>query len=392
MKLLMIGLAFALLQPWGAADANVQPTLVIVSTTLNSTLNFFDAETLGQTQPPLPSKGLGPVRLWTETIDGHPYLFAANHGVVTGSLGVFDLTDRSLVLELPASPFPARAGSVGVVAGTATVGEREVPVAFVTNTWFALGGCSFPNGSVTGFDLSLLNTAGLALPIGTVDMDAPIPWAVSLDEAGGTAHVSSNCGDSLTEIAITDDGGLALSEGTQRATGDGADGTIFDPERGLNYTVNIAGDSLIAHDTASNVSTTISLPGTGPIDINLADTPGGGSYVLTSNGDDDSVSLIDRDLVAACIVAESPTCDAEVARLGTGVPDGQPEGVAYDPESNSIFVVNKPILGPSLTAIRLTEDPLGVASTQTEPLNILGQTGPPIPSLIAFDVAVQPGV
>ena len=84
---------------------------VIVSTTLDSTLEIFDADSLAELQPPLPSKGGGPVRLWVQTFDGKEYLLAANHGALLGSVGVFDLS-REQVMELPLSPFPARAGSV----------------------------------------------------------------------------------------------------------------------------------------------------------------------------------------------------------------------------------------------------------------------------------------
>src|SRR5207244_5462697 len=53
---------------------------VIVSTTLNSTLEIFDADSLAELQPPVPSKGGGPVRLWVQRFDWKEYLFAANHG------------------------------------------------------------------------------------------------------------------------------------------------------------------------------------------------------------------------------------------------------------------------------------------------------------------------
>ena len=86
---------------------------VIVSTTLDSTLAIFDADSLAELQSPLPSKGGGPVRLWVQNFDGRDYLFAANHGAVLGSVGVFDLSGEQ-VMELPLSPFAARAGSVGI--------------------------------------------------------------------------------------------------------------------------------------------------------------------------------------------------------------------------------------------------------------------------------------
>src|SRR2546428_11242385 len=98
---------------------------VIVSTTLDSTLEIFDADSLAEFQAPLPSRGGGPVRLWVETFDGKDYLFAANHGAALGSVGVFDLSGEE-VAELPLSPFPARAGSVGIAAGELSVDGMPV--------------------------------------------------------------------------------------------------------------------------------------------------------------------------------------------------------------------------------------------------------------------------
>src|SRR5205823_7154686 len=69
---------------------------VIVSTTLDSTLAIFDADSLAELQSPLPSKGGGPVRLWVQNFDGKDYLFAANHGAVLGSVGVLDLSGEQV--------------------------------------------------------------------------------------------------------------------------------------------------------------------------------------------------------------------------------------------------------------------------------------------------------
>src|SRR5437773_9516640 len=110
---------------------------VIVSTTLNSTLEIFDAGSLAELQPPLPSKGGGPVRLWVQKVDWKEYLFAANHGAALGSVGVFDLSGEQ-VTELALSPFPARAGSVGVAAGELTVRPTRVAGLFATDTHAAV--------------------------------------------------------------------------------------------------------------------------------------------------------------------------------------------------------------------------------------------------------------
>lgn len=383
--------ALITLLPFGPIRATEGPgSRVIVSTTLNSTLQFFDAASLQELQPPLPSKGLGPVRMWVEHVgvdldtDPMPYLFVANHGALTGSLGIFDLSG-DVVLELPASPFPARPGPVGVVAGHVTLPTRTVPMAFVTNTWFALGGCGMPNGSVTGYDLSLLGLLGVATEVGTVELANPIPWGVSLDGAGARAHVSSNCGASITDIDITDDGGsIALAAGAERGAGAGADGTIFDDQTGINFTVNIDASGITAHDTSTGATTTVDLPGARPIDITL-----GGPWAITSNGGNDTVSLVDRAAVATCLMAMAPTCSPPVHTIATGVADGAPEGVAYDPASERIFVVNKPIGGPSLTVIQVRDPVETSGPIQTIPLTALGQALPQAPALIAFDVVVQ---
>src|SRR5207237_10874906 len=112
---------------------------------------------------------------------------------------------------------------------------------------------------------------------------------------------------------------------------------------------------------------TVGLPGAAPTDVTRADSPGGHHWVITSNGSDDSVSLIDRDRIAECIYGVPPTCLApEMLRVPTAVAGGAPEGVAYDAATNRIFAVNKfPLGSPSLSAIQITEPadgpPSGVA-------------------------------
>src|SRR5947199_10361312 len=321
---------------------------VIVSTTLDSTLAIFDADSLAELQSPLPSKGGGPVRLWVQSFDGKDYLFAANHGAVLGSVGVFDLSGEQ-VMELPLSPFPARAGSVGIAAGERSVGATQVPTVFVTNTQSAAAavaglGCSLPNGSVTAYDASVLSTVGLLQEIGTVDVSAPIPYAVSVDPAGARAFASTNCGDALDTLTVAGSGAdgssLVLTRTATRSTGASPDGTIYDGARGLNYTANIGGDSLSVHDAQSrDALLTVDLPGAGPIDVTLGDSPGGHHWVITSNGSDDSASLVDRDRIAECIYGLPPTCLApEVVRTPTAVAGGAPEGGAYAAATKRSFV------------------------------------------------------
>src|SRR5438094_330977 len=273
---------------------------VIVSTTLDSTLAIFDADSLAELQSPLPSKGGGPVRLWVQNFDGRDYLFAANHGAVLGSVGVFDLSGEQ-VMELPLSPFAARAGSVGIAAGELSVGATQVPTVFVTNTQSAAAavaglGCSLPNGSVTAYDASVLSTVGLLQEIGTVDVSAPIPYAVSVDPAGARAFASTNCGDTLDTLAVTGSGadgsGLVLTRTATRSTGASPDGTIYDGAWGLNYTANIGGDSLSVHDAQSpDALLTVDLAGAGPIDVTIGNSPGGHHWVITANGSDGARSL-----------------------------------------------------------------------------------------------------
>jgi len=384
-----------------AADSRV-----IVSATLNDTLEFFDAATLEEVQPPLASKGGGPIRLWVDAFDGHPYLFAANHGVVNGSVGVFDLSG-DLVSELPLSPFPSRAGSVGIAAGTMRVGGVEAPMVFVTNTYSAVLavaglGCSLPNGSMTAFDASLLTTAGLLQEIGTVDLSGAVPYAVSADRDDGLAFATSNCTDTLDTItlgrneAVPADTPLAgrftLARSATRATEASPDGTIFDTVGGHNFTVNISGGSVSVHDAATAAAlTTVPLGGGAhPIDVTLADSRRGRRWLVTSNGSGNSVSLVDRDVIQTCIWHRQASCpQAEVLQVPTK-PGGEPEGVAYDPATNRIFAVNKyPIGSPSLSVVQIDEGAtLAGSEIDQVPLGAIGASAP-IPALIAFDVVVQ---
>ncbi len=384
---------------------------VIVSATLNSTLQFYDSDDFHELQPPLPSRGGGPVRLWVQEVGGKPYLFAANHGAVIGSLGVFDLSG-ALATELPLSPFPAGPGSVGVVAGELRVGDSGVPMAFVTNAISAVVGitplgCMLPKGSVTGFDLTLLSTAGLAQPIGTVDVSSPVPYAVSFDGGDGLAFVSGNCAGTLDTIEVKETGSVpsdlplaarfSMTKKTPpRAVGSGPDATLF--AGGRSYTNNITEGSITVYDATSPTPlTTVPLKradgkSAGPIDANLADTPGGRHLIVTSNGSDDSVSLIDRDVIESCILAvggpKADCAEAEVLRVKTAVPGGAPEGIDYDPVTNRIFTVNKTIGSPSLSVIQLSEDLHSGADIHRIP--IVGiDAAAPVPALIAFDVVVQ---
>src|SRR5882724_4405014 len=229
LPLVMAGLVTTALSAQGGSR-------VIVSTTLDSTLEIFDADSLAELQSPLPSKGGGPVRLWVQNFDGKEYLFAANHGAVLGSVGVFDLSAEQ-VMEVPLSPFAARAGSVGIAAGELSIGATQVPTVFVTNTQSAVAavaglGCSLPNGSVTAYDASLLSTVGLLQEIGTVDVSAPVPYAVSVDPAGARAFASTNCGDALDTLTVggsgADGSSLVLTRTATRSTGASPDGTIYD--------------------------------------------------------------------------------------------------------------------------------------------------------------------
>ena len=369
-----IAVALALLPGLEPATAETPHSRVIVSTTLNSTLNFFDATTLEQTQPPLLSRGLGPVRLWVE--DDH--LFVANHGAVSGSLGVFDLS-ADLVLERPASPVPTGGlGSVGVAAAR----DGDAMTVWVTNSTFALGGCSMPNGSVSAFDGSMLDDLGVVTPLGSADLTAAIPYAVAAH--GDTAYVSTNCGDTLETVEL---GSPLPVHGATRATGAGPDAVLYDTVRDLIYTTNIGGDSVSVHDPSTPEARTTVPVGDGPIDATLA----GERWLITGNGSDDTISVVDRDLIAACVDAAVAICDAEIARHATDEPDGAPEGVAYDPVTNRVYVVNKPIGAPSLSVLQLDENGglAGYAPESPVALNALGADVPGIPAIIAFDVVVQ---
>src|SRR5205814_8921098 len=115
-------------------------------------------------------------------------------------------------------------------------------------------GCSLPNGSVTAYDASSLSTVGLLQEIGTVDLSAPVPYAVSVDPAGARAFASTNCGDKLDTLTVTRsgaDGRLGLANTATRSTGASPDGTIFDAARRLDYTADIGGHGLRVQDAES---------------------------------------------------------------------------------------------------------------------------------------------
>lgn len=389
--LLTVGLVAAGLAP-GVARAE-PGARVIVSTTLNDTLQFFDAGSLAPTQPPVPSRGGGPVRMWVEG----DHLFVANHGAPLGSVGVFDLSDAlPVVTELPLSPFPTGGmGSVGITASQTSDGL----VVWATNTTFALGGCSMPKGTLTAFDGSMLSDAGVLRNLGSAELTGSIPYGVAA--RGDVAVASLNCGSAVDYVTLgpVDDCpvGACVEERAPRRTasngvGAGPDAVLYDEERELVYTTNITGDSVTVLDaTFPNAITTVPLPGTGPIDATLATSAGGRDWLLSSNGEDDTMSVIDRDLIVACIVDGVSRCDAEIARIPTGVPGGAPEGVAFDAATNRAFVVNKGILEPSLSVITIDESGDELTWSYEEPiaLNVVDPTVPP-PAFIAFDVVVQP--
>jgi hypothetical protein len=410
----MLTAALALVASAAVAQAK-ESSRVFVSATLNSTIQVFDSKDYTELQPPLASKGGGPVRLWIEKIEGKNYLLTANHGSVGSSLGIFDLSTAPVAVELPLSPFPARAGSVGVVAGKVKIGGGTVPMAFVTNTFFSLTPCSLnpPAGSVTGYDLTLLATAGIAQVIDTVDVSGGIPFAVGLDGDDALAFVSSNCSGTLDTIRIVRDDSIPASvpiaarfhmnKAQTRAVGSGPDATLYDAVRRLVYTLNIGGGSVTVHDASSNAAlTTIPLapgafPGVagkpGPIDGNFAETPAGRSLLVTSNGGGDSVSAIDRDVIEECVALHQATCArAEVLRVKTAVTNGAPEGIDYDPRTNRIFTVNKNIANPSLSVVQLTEHADGsITGEDIHRIPIVGVDSvvSQAPALIAFDVVVE---
>lgn len=393
-------IALLLLASAGGARAE-HPTLagsrVIVSNTLNGTLQFFDSGTLTESQPPLPSRGTSPGRLWVQRFEDQTFLFSANHGI-EGSIGLFDL-NGDLVTEFPTSPYPAGPGTVGIAAGSMRVGSRTLPMVFATNTTFALGGCGMPNGTLTAYEL-LSGSAVMRQAGPTIELSGPIPYAVAVDPARGQAYASSNCSDTLDTItAVTRD--LTLPTGTlsvpeverteTRATGAGPDAVIFDPDDDLIYVTNISGSSVSVFDAATpGARTTVPMPGARPIDANLADSPSGARWLVTSNGGNDSIGLVDRDIAAACAAAAQALCpEAYVLKVATGVAGGQPEGIDYDPATNRVFTVNKNIGSPSLSVIQISESG-GLSGTPIArlPLGALG-SGAPIPALIAFDVVVQ---
>lgn len=373
----------------GSAEVSATPgSRVIVSTTLSSSLMVLDANSLAFTQPPLLSRGGGPVRM-VVTYDGcgatgcsEPRLFAANHGVVSGSVGMFDLSG-SLVVESPLSPFPAGAGAVGIDAASDAV--------VVTNTTFALGGCDMPAGTVTAFERQRVSGNGPSGPwveslveAGTVDLTAPIPYAVAIVGANDKAYATTNCGNTLEEVDFVPDGSLAplrtfrpVATGYVRATAAGPDGVVYDAGLDRLFVVNIDGSSIAAYPPGAGAKIAETpLPGARPIDLTLADSRSGARWVITSNGGNDTVSIVERSTLAV------------KATIATGVPGGAPEGVAYDPASNRVFVVNKTIGAPSLTVIQLTESGSSVsgAPIATIPLDIVDGV---VPNIIAFDVVVQ---
>lgn len=379
---------------------------VVVSATLNSTLQFFDAGDFHELQPPLPSRGGGPVRLWVQRFGAKTFLLAANHSLGEGSVGVFDL-GGPLVTELPLSPFPARPGPVGVAAGNVNVGGGAVPMVFVTNTWFALGPCSaMPAGSVTAYDASLLESAGILAEVATVTTSGAIPYAVSVDEKDGLAFVSNNCTGTLDTIAIGSGrlayygappaaGGVAVTNAGSRNVGRGPDATLFDPDRGRSYTNNIGGNSITVYDAHGPTPlATVPLPGAGPIDANFGTGPKGQAWIVTSDGGSDSVSVVDRDKIETCVqsLGRGASCpSAVVLTVKTKVPGGAPEGVDYDPVTKRIFTVNKGILRPSLSVIQIAEAADGTLTGEDIhqiPISAV-DAAVPAPALIAFDVVVE---
>jgi DNA-binding beta-propeller fold protein YncE len=346
------------------------------------------------------------VRLWLQKFGAKSFVMAANHGAASGSVGVFDLGGPTgLVTELPLSPFPARAGSVGISAGTLNTPAGKLPMVFITNTWFALGGCSLPKGSVTAYDASLLETAGLMTEVGTVDTSGAIPYAVAVDEADGLAFVSNNCTNTLDTIEVQAGpllgydppppaGAVSIENTESRPVGKGPDATLYDPVRQRIYVNDINGHSISVYAPTGSLLATVPMGGPGPIDANLATGPKGEAWIVTSDGSNDSVSVIDRNLIEACIAAVPPTdtCASAVAlTVKTKVPGGAPEGIDYDPVMNRIFTVNKNILSPSLSVIQLGYDADGKLTGEDIhqiPLVAI-DSAVPVPALIAFDVVVE---
>lgn len=373
---------------------------IIVSSTLNHGLLVLDAETLAFTQPLLPSRGTSPVRMDVATLFGHRYLFTANHGIA-GSLGIFDLSG-DVILEAPQSPIPTGGfGSVGIDVGM--LSEDMAGIA-VTNTWFALGGCGMPNGSVSLFEVYVRQGQVIFFPVPYLnDLQGAIPYAVAIDDNRGAMYVSTNCGNEVEIFDLEADYppaatpitcySCAPGTSTRVPIGNGPDATLFDPGRDRSYTVNIGGDSLSVIDGASRkVVTTVPLPNAGPIDATLATSAGGQDWILTSNGQDDTFSIVSRDIIEDCVAANAASCpEAEVARIDAGVDGGAPEGVTYDARSGRAFIVNKSPLGsPSLSAVQVDESGLVPTGTfvRAVPLPAV-DPALPVPSIIAFDVVVD---
>jgi hypothetical protein len=176
---------------------------------------------------------------------------------------------------------------------------------------------------------------------------------------------------------------------------------MFDASRERNYTANIGGGGVSVHDaTSPNALTTVPLKRAngssgGIIELNLGETPGGRSIVVTANGSDDSTSILDRDVIESCVAAKKALCpEAEILRVKTRA-GGAPEGIDYDAATNRIFVVNKsPIMNPSLSVVQLTENGSSISGAEIEqvPLRAFGQPAGQdtmVPAIIAFDVVVQ---
>lgn len=370
------------------SQADPTSSRVFVSATLNDGIFVIDAESLEITQPLLPSRGSGPVRIDVESFDGHPYLFTANHGVAS-SVGVFDLAG-DIVLETPASPFPT--GGFGAVAiDVAHTGRMAV-----TNTWFALGGCSMPAGSVSVYRIE--GAAGAIAPVleGSYSVRSPIPWGTAVDTRRDGVIVSTNCGD---ELEFFDSGFSPVTETPthtrtgQLKIGSRPDGTLYDEGRDRSYTVNIGSHSLTVVDAETRtIVTTVPLPaGSGPIDAALASSYSGADWILTSNGGKDTFSIIDRNVIETCVEASATSCPSAVVNtISAFVPGGAPEGISYDPVSNRVFVVNKTIGAPKLSAIQLTESGGTVTGTLAGIVDIpAAHPDIPVPAVIAFDAAVQ---
>lgn len=374
------------------AESPAPASRIIVSSTLNHTLMIIDAETLEMTQPLLPSRGTSPVRLVVQDFEGKRYLFSANHGI-NASLGIFDL-DLPIVVESPVSPLPTGgAGGVGIDAGYL----HGVPAIAMTNTVFALGGCSMPKGSLSLFNASGIGT-GLPPRLAPVrQMDGAIPYAVAIDELNDRLYASSNCGNNIeiSDVSLAAEPvgayGFEIGATTKTPLAAGPDATMFDAERDRSYTVNIGGNSLSVIDgTTRTVVTTVPMPGTGPIDATLVTSKGGADWIVTSNGKNDTFGIIDRSIIEACITAEVTSCpSAYVAQISAGVAGGAPEGINYDARSGRMFVVNKTLGAPKLSVIQITE---GTQITGTlVGIVPIGAIDPsvPVPAIIAFDVAVD---